>query len=222
MKDAPTQSIRFTPSFRFEGKATAQGRVAGLASPFGGEPDAYGDVIARGAFAASLRKHIDEGTSPAMLWAHDQARPIGVWDTLEERSDGLHVEGTLALKTKDGAEAFEHLRAGAITGLSIGFMVAPKGADYVQGGRLLKQIDLAEISLVTIPAARSARVTAVKGAPVMVGSPGELEEFLRESGLSRGAAAKIVKGGWPALATQDPNETATRLAEMLRKAAQTM
>lgn len=217
-----TQRITFSATVPLQAKATAQGRITGLASPFGGEPDAYGDVVAPGAFAASLRKHIAEGTAPAMLWAHDQARPIGTWERLEERADGLHVEGQLALATKDGAESFEHLKAGAVTGLSIGFVVAPKGADYTATGRLLKEVDLAEISLVTIPAARAARVSAVKGAPMMIGSQGELEAALREIGLSCGAAALVAKGGWPALAKNDDNDTATRLAAILRKAANAM
>lgn len=219
MRTAPIQPIRLSPSFRFEGKASAQGRVEGLASPFGGDPDAYGDIIAQGAFSASLAKHKSAGTAPAMLWAHDQARPIGTWDKLTERADGLHVEGTLALSTKDGADAFEHLRAGAVTGLSIGFTVPKNGAEYAQAGRILKAIDLAEVSLVTIPAAQTARVTAVKGAPVMVNSQAELEAMLREGGLSRGAAAQIARGGWPALTRTDTSETIARLAEMLRKAA---
>lgn len=217
-----TNRISFSATVPLQAKATAQGRITGLASPFGGDPDAYGDVVAPGAFAASLRKHIAEGTAPAMLWAHDQARPIGVWEKLVEKADGLHVEGQLALATKDGAEAFEHLKAGAVTGLSIGFMVAPGGADYTATGRMLKAIDLAEISLVTIPAARSARVTSVKGAPVMIKSEAELEAALREIGLSRGAAALVAKGGWPALAKNDNTETTNRLAAMLRKAAQEM
>lgn len=216
------QYIRLSPSFRFEGKATAQGRIEGLASPFGGEPDAYGDVIAPGAFSKSLAEHAARGTSPAMLWAHDQARPIGVWEKLTEKADGLHVEGMLALSTTDGAEAFEHLRAGAITGLSIGFTVKRDGAEYAPTGRILKAIDLAEISLVTIPAARAARVTAVKGAPLMVASQAELEALLRDNGLSRGAAAQIAKGGWPALTKNTQSETLARLADVLGKAAKAM
>lgn len=215
--------IRFSPSFRFEAKASAQGRLAGLASPFGGEPDAYGDIIAPGAFAASLALHKARKTAPAMLWAHDMARPVGAWDVLEERADGLHVEGSLALATTDGAEAYEHLRAGAVTGLSIGFMVAPDGAEYGKTGRILRAVDLAEISLVTIPAAPAARVTSVKGAPLMLQSPADLHDLLRDAGLAKAAADKIVKGGWPALtAKSDHPDTLHRLADLLKATARNM
>lgn len=215
--------ICFSPSFRFEAKASAQGRLAGLASPFGGEPDAYGDVIAPGAFAASLATHKARKTAPAMLWAHDMARPVGAWDVLEERADGLHVEGQLTLSTTDGAEAFEHLRAGAVTGLSIGFMVASGGADYSKTGRILRAVNLAEISLVTIPAASAARVTSVKGAPLMLQSAADLHDLLREAGLAKGAADKIVKGGWPALTAKSPEtDTLHRLADLLKAAARNL
>lgn len=140
-------------------------------------------TVSPGAFAASLTANKARKTAPAMLWAHDMARPVGAWDVLEERADGLHVEGQLTLSTTDGAEAFEHLRAGAVTGLSIGFMVASGGADYSKTRRIRPTVDLAEISLVTIPAASAARVTSIKGAPLMLQSAADLQ------GLIRAAAA---------------------------------
>ena len=53
------------------------GTLSGYASRFGGRPDAYGDVIAPGAFSASLAQHAAAGTRPLMFWSHDPSRPIG-------------------------------------------------------------------------------------------------------------------------------------------------
>lgn len=209
-------ALRLSPAFPMECKATAQGVVEGLASPFGGEPDSYGDIIAPGAFSRSLSRHRAERTAPAMLWSHATDRPVGAWDTMEEREDGLHVRGRLALNTEAGREAFEHLRAGSTTGLSIGFSVADGGAERDGWSRVLSDLELHEISLVTLPAARRARVTSVKE----IKSRADLRDLLRESGLPRGAAEKLASGGWPALNGDSITETEIKaLATELRAVA---
>lgn len=221
-------ALRF--GLALEAKASAQGRVSGLASPFGGEPDAYGDVIAPGAYAASLARHKSENTVPVMLWGHDTARIVGRWDELHERADGLHVGGQLNLATTNGREAFEHLRAGDLSGLSIGFRVPSGGAsvDYKTGVRTLMEIDLAEISLVALPANRRARVQSVKS----IGGPDELRDLLRSHGLPHRFCEKVAAGGWAALdgkSIEDleaeakaaaETETMAKLAAMLRETAE--
>lgn len=140
------------------------GVIEGYASLFGGEPDSYGDTIAKGAFAGSLAEHKAARTAPLMLWMHDPSEPIGVWHEVREDASGLAVKGRLILETVRGREAHALLKAGALNGLSIGFRV--RDAERRQdGGRLLTEIDLVEISLVSMPAARRARVTSVKSAP---------------------------------------------------------
>jgi HK97 family phage major capsid protein/HK97 family phage prohead protease len=137
------------------------GTFAGYASRFGGEPDSVGDVIAPGAFGQSLAEHKAAGTWPLMLWQHDTTEPIGVWEAITEDREGLAVKGRLILETRRGAEAYALLKAGALNGLSIGY----RARDFERlpaAGRLLKAIDLQEISLVSVPAASRARVTDVK------------------------------------------------------------
>ncbi|WP_096785878.1 phage major capsid protein [Rhodobacter sp. CZR27] len=146
-------------------QSTEAGLIAGYASPFGGEPDSAGDVVARGAYAASLKAHREAGTMPLLLWQHDPTQPVGRWLDMREDEKGLHVTGRLVLETMRGAEAYALLKAGALNGLSIGYRT--KRAERLPGGaRLLTEIDLIEISLVSIPAASSARITSVKTAAV--------------------------------------------------------
>jgi HK97 family phage prohead protease len=92
---------------------------------------------------------------------HDPREVIGVWTDLAEDERGLKVAGHLVLETARGSEAHALLKAGALDGLSIGFRArsAERGAN---GGRVLTDIDLVEISLVSLPAASKARVTTVK------------------------------------------------------------
>lgn len=136
-----------------------EGSFTGYASRFDAEPDHYGDVIAKGAFVRSLKA----GRVPVMLWQHDPSAPIGVWVEVKEDADGLYVEGKLTLETVRGREAYALLKAGALNGLSIGFDV--RGEERTKGGgRRLTDLELYEISLVSIPALDAARVTSVKSA----------------------------------------------------------
>lgn len=139
------------------------GLLSGYASVFDGEPDSYGDVIAKGAFTKSLAEHKAAGSTPLLLWQHDPTEPIGVWLSLREDATGLAVTGRLILETRRGQEAYALLKAGALNGLSIGFRTRASERRS-GGGRILQDLELIEISLVSIPAATRARVTSVKTA----------------------------------------------------------
>jgi hypothetical protein len=93
------------------------------------------------------------------------------------------------------------------------------------GLRTITEIDLIEISLVTLPANEAARVTAVKldGGPEITGIR-DFEAFLRDAGgFSRAAAKALAAGGWPALADQrEVDDTALAdLAAALTRATAT-
>jgi HK97 family phage prohead protease len=174
------------------------GVIEGYASLFDGEADSQGDIIAPGAFAKSLVAHDRDASAPVMLWSHDPTRPIGRWESVQETRKGLKVAGRLNLETADGREAYEHIKAGDVNGLSIGYRVQPGGGyfDAQTGAFTLTDIDLLEVSVVAVPAKRGARITGVKH----LGSQRELEQLLHDAGLAHGAAAKLAAGGWPALA----------------------
>jgi HK97 family phage prohead protease len=169
------------------------GLFEGVASDFQ-TVDAYGEIVAPGAFTDSLERHKAQGTSPVMLLHHDSSRPVGNWTQLHEREDGLHVEGKLLMDVRDGAEAYSLLKARALTGLSIGYRVEEKseGAD---GVTVLEKVDLVEVSLVSFPANPNARVTTVKS----ICNAGDIADLLRDAGLS-GRKAKLAAGAaWKAI-----------------------
>jgi HK97 family phage prohead protease len=94
-----------------------------------------------------------------MLWQHDPAQPIGVWDEVREDARGLYVKGRLLRGVARAEEAAALIRAGAIDGLSIGYRTLRAGKND-GGGRTLKELELWEVSLVTFPMLPSARVAA--------------------------------------------------------------
>jgi uncharacterized protein len=132
--------------------------VAGYASLFGLR-DRGGDVVMPGAYGAALAALAARGDRVRMLWQHDQAQPIGIWDEVAEDARGLRVKGRILTDVARGREAAALLGAGAVDGLSIGYRT--KRAEAVAGGgRRLIELDLWEVSLVTFPMLAEARVAA--------------------------------------------------------------
>ena len=171
--------VKFTA---FEGatQAGATGRVEGYASYFG-EPDQSGDVVAPGAFRASLERLKAAGRRVKFLWQHDPARPIGVWHDVREDARGLRLNGTILADVKQGAEAMALMRAGAIDGLSIGYRVVRAEKNAATGGRRLIEIDLWEVSLVTFPMLPAARAMLASA------SAAEIMELALAEALGEGA-----------------------------------
>lgn len=171
----------------FKVKAVSDdGLFSGYGSVFG-VVDSYQEVVAPGAFKESL-----DGRVPSLLWQHRSGEPIGVYTTVKEDNVGLHVEGKLALKTTRGSEAYELLKMGAISGLSIGFVTREDSYDRVTGVRTLKKVDLWEVSLVTFPANEAARVANVKSIESIT-TLSDAEAFLRDAGgLSKREALAFV------------------------------
>jgi HK97 family phage prohead protease len=180
-------------AFSFDVRATGDdGTIEGYGSVFNTR-DAYDDSIAPGAFKASLEAHKGAGTMPAMLWQHDAAEPVGVWTEMSEDASGLRVKGRIATDTAKGRDVLALLRMKAISGLSIGFVATDKTWDDKTGVRTLRGVDLWEVSLVTFPANRSARLTSVKNAEIVsVSTIRQAEEVLRDAGFTDGAAKAFV------------------------------
>lgn len=191
-KGRPATGQREHRSYALSLKAVGtDGEVEGYGSVFGVR-DNYDDVIASGAFLNSLKEHKDAGTMPAMLWQHEADEPIGIWTDMVEDAKGLLIKGQLCLDTAQGKEAYALLKMGAINGLSIGFMSVPGTSVYKDDGvRVLTQIDLWEISLVTFPANEKARVTNVKSSDQLA-TPKDAERVLRDAGFSKADATALV------------------------------
>lgn len=175
-------------NFKFEIKDISDtGVIEGYGSVFDTR-DSYDDVIKRGAYAVTLANHKAAGTMPAMLWQHDSNQPIGVWLEMEEDEKGLRVRGQLLLSTVRGREAYELLKMGAMNGLSIGFMA--KSWSYDKELRILTEIDLWELSVVTFPANTKATITGVKSGEAL--TTRTAEQALRDAGFSKAGAKEFI------------------------------
>ena len=152
--------------------------------------DGHKDVILPGAFRRTIQ---DRGSKIKLLWQHRMDEPIGVITELREDKRGLYVEGQLLLDVQRAQEAYALLKSGAIDGLSIGYKVIDAEMN-AEGVRLIKEVELFEISLVTFPANVHAGITKIK--EVIPQTIREFEQFLREAGFSRKEAKHIALGGF--------------------------
>lgn len=167
----------------------SQRRFEGYGSVFG-TLDSYADVVAPGAFKRSLKDWKTKKRAPALLWQHDTASPIGVYEEMREDETGLYVKGRLS-DVQRGREAYTLLSDGALSGLSIGFRTLKSSMDEETGIRTLTELELWEVSLVTFPANDAARVMGVKTADFP--EEREFDEWLRrDAGLSRAEAKRVI------------------------------
>lgn len=146
---------------------SATGIFEGYASVFDAE-DMGHDIVLRGAFRKTLTKRGTDGIR--MLFQHDPAQPIGRWLVLEEDGYGLFVRGQLAPGAKNAQDILQLLKAGALDGLSIGFKVVNGRRDGRARTRMISELDLWEISIVTFPMQPGARVANVKSLMIPVES----------------------------------------------------
>ena len=186
------------------------GEFSGYGSVFGVK-DSYSDIVVPGAFDASLKRWQEKNQMPAMLWQHRMDEPIGVYTKMEEDDEGLYVEGRLLIDVDPLAKrAHGHMKAGSLSGLSIGYSLKEYDYDKEKGAWMLKEIDLWEVSLVTFPANDEARISDVKTA-LSKGediSPKHLERVLRDVGLSRSQAKAFMSEGFTALKQRDADDEA--------------
>lgn len=162
--------------------ATDAGEITGTAWPFG-SPDRVGDTILKGAF--------DQPASLPMLFAHDQAQVIGVWDRIAETDTGLTVKGRLLVDDVERArEVRAMIRAGAVTGLSIGFVTTD--ATRTTKGRNIAKLALHEISVVAVPCHPGAQITSLKSQSTIMETQVENEELAAQADPKTLANAPVI------------------------------
>lgn len=143
-----------SPEFVIKSSKTDNTMIVGYASVFE-VADSQNDIISKGAFKNSASDKV------RLLWQHDVTKPIGVIKLLEEDEYGLKIEAEINNKTVLGAEAAALIKQKAVSGLSIGFNI--KSSDYnSKGTRIIDDVELMEVSIVTFPANIMAGISQVK------------------------------------------------------------
>jgi len=164
-----------------------QGGFEGYAS-VANKVDHGGDMVTPGAFRGCIDRYATKGRMPKMLWQHDPTKVIGVWEAWAEDDKGLYMKGRLLTELQLAKETHVLMKNNAIDGLSIGYRTLDADYSGPDGRvRVLKELDVLEVSVVTFPMNEAATVTAVKH----LQSKGDVERVLREAGVP-GTFAKLV------------------------------
>lgn len=129
---------------------------SGYASTFGNE-DLVGDIVVKGAFLKSIKKN----PNPPVLFQHSSHSPLGIFTSMKEDDHGLFVEAKLPKSDSFVMErVIPQLKIKSIGKMSIGYIV--RDSEWKGDTRILKEVDLIEISLVTFPANPEANITDMK------------------------------------------------------------
>lgn len=168
------------------------GTFRGYASKFNGI-DAYGDTILPGAYD----KVVAEGGTVPVFFNHDSFDlPIGKYTKLSANSQGLYVEGLLTLDIPRARDVYNALKAGTVTGLSVGIGIAEDDwePNVETGGKTIKNVSLLrEISICTFPADDRARVSLVKAEDIdAMDTIRDIEKCLRDAGFSKSQALAFI------------------------------
>ena len=152
--------------FKVNYKDEGNGSIEGYASTWIREPDSYGDVVKQGAFMNTLKERWNGGKGIPLLWAHQMNNLnafIGTADA-DEDEKGLHFFASF--DSTDEAQRVRQLyKDGRLRKFSFAYDIIEQGNVTLEDGRKaneLRELDLYEISCVTVPANDDAAVVDIK------------------------------------------------------------
>ncbi len=142
--------------------------ISGYAATFR-RLDAQSDLIQPGSFCDTLLRRRHRIPLP---WQHDITEPLGRIQDIQEDDRGLWFRAEL-LPTRRGVDALRLIHSGALRECSIGFLPRRVRFQIHRGHRvrLVRELELVEISLVTLAANPAARILTVDGVPLDNGPP---------------------------------------------------
>lgn len=154
-----------------------------------GNIDSYGDVIVKGAFAATLKDWSDSGDPIPVVWSHDSSDPfshIGHVVEASETDAGLQVKAQLDMDNPKAVQVFKLLKARRVTQFSFAYSVEDSGPTKV-GGK-----DATEL--------RALKVYEV--GPTLVGANQETELLSAKSLDLEGKAGRVLSAKNAAVVTK--------------------
>lgn len=174
------------------------GIVKGYASTFDREPDSYGDVIAKGAFAKTLEKWAklnEEGRYIPLLWGHDTDNPesnIGRVVNAYEDERGLFIEAEYDKDNPRAQYVRKLVNEGRVYQFSFAYEVKDWATVTLEDGTKaneLREIELFEVSVVQIPANSHATVEESKAMEEKAGRRNSAKDSEVLEGIAEHAAA---------------------------------
>jgi len=181
-------------------KGVFVGAMASQAKDYGN------DIIAPEAFDATLADYKDNEQNVQLYYNHQTMDlPLGIisFKNIAQRGKNWNVKGELNLNTQKGKEVYELMKQGALTDLSIGYYATD--VDFQGKVRIIKSLQLNEVSIVGKGMNKKAKITSVKSEEQEqntkkfdisdvenVKTKAEFNETLRKSGSFSNAACEFL------------------------------
>ena len=175
-----------------ESKDGLLGSFKAIASTFN-NIDFHGDVIKEGAFDNAIAKAEKTGKMPKLFKGHFSDDLPGIITSMKVDKQGLKIKGNF-IDTTLGRDTRVEVKTKAISDMSIGFI--SKDFDEPENGkvrRIIKDVDLIEVSFVHFPANDKANVISAKSAPQ---TERDMERLLRQMGFSQTEAKRFIVEGF--------------------------
>ena len=140
------------------------GTISGYFSTYDRIPDSYGDIVAPGAFAETIKKREESGHPFPLCWNHNLDQIIGKIDKIEDTKKGPLMTASF-FDTPLAQEKREIVKSGVVYQFSFAYDVLDAGPVVLDEGVKaceLRKLDLFEVSIVPIPANPRAEMTDVK------------------------------------------------------------
>ena len=161
---------RFEVAVKYAEDSDGNGTISGYASTWDRVPDAYGDIVKKGAFAESLKKYEDSGRAIPLLWAHQMNDLKSYIGTASAHEDDRGLFFKAKFDDTDEAQRIRQLyKDGRLSKFSFAYDTIDSGPVELEDGTTaneLRELDIFEISCVLVPANSFAEVLDVKDAHV--------------------------------------------------------
>lgn len=147
---------------------SGKGYIEGYASTWHRIPDAYGDIVAKGAFAKSLAKYEETGRSIPFLWSHEMGELHSYIGTCKADEDDIGLHFIAYFDDTEEAQRVRQLyKDGRMSKFSFAYDTIDCATVTLDDGTKaneLRELEIFEISAVLVPANGFAEVLDVKGA----------------------------------------------------------
>ena len=164
---------RFEVAVKYAEDAEGNGTISGYASTWDRVPDAYGDIVKKGAFAESLKKYEDSGRAIPLLWAHQMNDLKSYIGTASAHEDDRGLFFTAKFDNTEEAQRVRQLyKDGRLAKFSFAYNTLDSAPVELEDGTKaneLRKLDIFEISTVLVPANDFAEVADVKQAEEKAG-----------------------------------------------------
>ena len=163
IKSAPIGQVKAGPE-----DGLKEGEFVVYPSTFIREPDAYGDVVAKGAFAETIADWQGSGNTLPGLYGHRMDDPdffVAGAKEMGEDDHGWWVKGEFDLESPKGSQVYRLVKGRRLNQLSFAYDVIDEGRVELEGGQTvneLRRLKVHEFSFVPVGANSDTSVVAVK------------------------------------------------------------